>query len=127
MSTDQNERSFIDLEHIVTTNENPKWSRLLEVTRERANVTAEEKRLKEVKDKLNEEIKELLERFDIDGVVAGDIIVETAKGGTSGRWNATRLFQILTPESLKEVYTEGRSYTYVKSSRNEKRARKLVD
>lgn len=120
------EKTYIDLVHVAR-NEQPKWVRLLEVVRERASVTEEENRLKEVKKQLNEELESLFDQFDLDGVVADDAIVERANGGTGGKWDGAKLFRILSPMELEEVYTEGRSYSYIKATRNEKRARKLVD
>ena len=120
-----NDKVFLDLEDMAIS-ENPKWVRLLEVAHARAAVLDEEKRLKKMKGELTKEIEALFDQLDLDGAVAGEVIIETANSKSGGKWNSTKLFQLLTPDQLELVYTPGKPHSYIKASRDEKRAERLL-
>ena len=116
---DNEELLFYDITQLASS-KNPKWVELLKLTQERLEAGDEEKVAKKKKDSLSKQLKE------IDGVTLPDGgIVELANGGTAGRWDGNKLFQILTPDQLADVYTPGVDYKFIKSTRSVKRVEKL--
>jgi hypothetical protein len=122
---DNEDKLFYDITQLASS-ENPKWVELLKMTQERLEAGDEEKVAKKKKDGLSKQLKEIFVHEEIDGVTLPEGgIVELANGGTAGRWDGNKLFQILTPDQLADVYTPGVDYTFIKSSRSVTRSEKL--
>jgi len=122
---DNEELLFYDIKQLASSR-NPKWVELLKLTQERLEAGEEEKEAKKRKDGLSKQLKEIFLHEEIDGVTLPEGgIVELANGGSAGRWDGNKLFQILTPNQLADVYTPGVDYKFIKSTRSVKRVEKL--
>ena len=59
-------------------------------------------------------MREFCDDNDIDVLLADDIKLTVISSSSAGRWDKNKLFLILSPTQLEEVYSEGKKYKYIK-------------
>lgn len=112
---------YIDLDQLKE-KEDPRYFRIKELLQTYLDAKDEEDRAKAAKKEVAVELEDLIIKWGADGLVLGDSIATQVAGKSAGKWNKDRLTMILTPEQLEQVWTEGKSFSYVKVEHNPNRA-----
>jgi len=123
--TKRSEKATFDITTLVE-RENKKGLRLLDLLRTRVELKDEEDKAKAMKEKVDKELNELMEARDVEVIIypMANLIAEVVHSRSGGKWDKVKLNQMLTPDQIDEVFTEGESYSYLKVEENE---RKVVE
>jgi len=120
--TKRSEKATFDITTLVE-RESKKGLRLLELLRTRVELKEVEDKTKAMRVKADEELRELMEARDVEVIIypAGNLIAEVVHRKSGGTWDKVKLNQILTPDQIDEVFTEGKEYSYLMVEENEKK------
>lgn len=94
----------------------PDAEKMKELIEERNKINHYKSELETRRKEVDHEIKAFLTRIGESSLEHSLIKVEKITSKSAGRWNKDKLFQILSPLELEEVFTEGKQYEYIKLS-----------
>ena len=103
----------MDLKELID-NEIPKAHSMKELLKERVKINGYKKELDDRRKSIDSEMREFCDDNDIDVLLADDIKLTVISSSSAGRWDKNKLFLILSPTQLEEVYSEGKKYKYIK-------------
>lgn len=81
---------------------------------ELAKITQWQKELTERRKEIMDEFKEFLDKENIESLEVDDYTLSTVIRKGSGKWDASKLNKILDPDQLEEVYSVGKSTSYLR-------------
>ena len=81
---------------------------------ELAKITQWQKELTERREEILDEFKEFMDKENIESLEADDYTLSTVIRKGSGKWDASKLNKMLDPDQLEEVYSVGKSTSYLR-------------
>ncbi len=82
--------------------------------KERNKIKNWEKELKDRKKEIDQTLLTYCESNNTNRLEVNNLTATVVMGKSGGRWDKNKLFQILTPMQLEEVYQEGSKYSSVR-------------
>ena len=108
-------------------NEIPDANKMKDLIEERNKINHYKKDLEDRRKVIDHEIKAFLTRNHIGSLEHSLLKVESITSKSAGRWNKDKLFQILSPLEMEQVFSEGKQYEYIKLSEIKKKEEPLEE
>ena len=103
---------------------------LQKTVKESAQINQWTSELSDRKKALMESVKSIFDANGVDSIIvktdSGDYIITNVIRKGSAKWDATALARLLTPDQIEQVYSIGKSSSYVKVTRRSD-SKSLVD
>lgn len=120
--TKRSEKATFDITTLVE-RENKKGLRLRDLLKTKVELKEEEVNTEAMIAKVDKELRELMEARDVEIIIypEDNLIAEVVHSRSGGKWDKVKLNQMLTPDQIDEVFTEGKAFSFLKVEESEKK------